>query len=70
MLEGSLNNAATTNEPSRVVLSKLQPSKVKTSRISKDTAGVLQSRKPDLKYSNFATPKFQVYQEVIYFSEH
>lgn len=67
MIEGRLNTPTVTNESSRTTLSKLQSSKVKTSRVSKESAGVLPIKRSDSKVSNFSVPKFQVYQEVSLF---
>lgn len=68
LLDGGVNvvtASSKTDEQSRAVLSKL-PSKVKSNRISKDSAGIfsLQSNSRNSKSSNFGTSKFRVYEEV------
>ncbi|XP_065199620.1 probable inactive serine/threonine-protein kinase bub1 [Planococcus citri] len=64
MIEGNINNNNTeqNTENSRAALSKLQPSKVKSNRISKDTAGIFQVANRETK-NNAAVGKFKVYQE-------
>lgn len=64
MLEGNINNAEQNAENSRSALSKLQPSKVKSTRTSKDTAGIFQVANRDSKCNAMASGKFKVYQEV------
>lgn len=67
MLEGNIINNDTGTENTRTALSKLQPSKVKSSRISKDTAGVFQltTNNSDHKTNSVSVGKFKIYQEVI-----
>lgn len=67
MLEGNMNNnEQSTENPTRTALSKLQPSKVKTTRISKDTAGIFQQSSKNLEHKSNGVNigKFTVYQEV------
>lgn len=66
MLEGTTTELIQPTEQPRTVLSKLQPSKLKSNRLSKDSAGTLQlvHNRNDSKHFNFGSEKFKVYQEV------